>query len=280
MASRQAPIPAYPFGGISIAECKRNLAAAQVRTKYVAYIDNDALVASDWLTPLVDCAESTGAWGVGPIYCEGEPIATRIHMAGGIAEFVVENGRREFREEHCHYGKLLSEIQPTLSRQPIEQIEFHCALVRMDAFELLGPLDEQLWSACEHTDLCLLARKAGGEIYLEPSSVVTYLPPPPLKSTDLAYFRLRWSEAWNNASLERFRDKWDLAADDPSLLSIAKWLPKHRRLPLEPMRRAMKLLGRRPARWMEKRLLAPIEGVINRVRFPAARYVTPATRAA
>lgn len=258
----------------------RNLAAAQVRTKYVAFIDNDALVSPDWLAPLVDCAESTGAWVVGPIYCEGEPIATRIHMAGGAAEFVVENGRRVFREEHCHYGKPLAEIGPTLRREPTGQIEFHCALVRRDAFERLGPLDERLLSACEHTDLCLLAWQAGATVYLEPSSVVTYVPPPPLESSDLPYFRLRWSQAWNNATLERFREKWNLDADDPGMLALAQWLPKHRRLALEPIRRVLKAFGRRPARFVENRLMIPIEGAINRVQFPVARYAKPTTRAA
>jgi glycosyltransferase involved in cell wall biosynthesis len=54
----------------------RNLAAAAVRTKYVVFIDNDALVSPGWLGPLVDCAEATGAWVVGPIYCEGEPMGS------------------------------------------------------------------------------------------------------------------------------------------------------------------------------------------------------------
>ncbi len=163
---------------------------------------------------------------------------------------------------------------------PTEQIEFHCVLVRMEAFEQLGPLDVNLLSACEHTDLCLLARQAGAAVYLEPSSVVTYVPPPPLESMDLPYFRLRWSDAWNTASLRHFAEKWSLAADDPSLVTIAQFLSNHRRLPLEPLRRAMKVFGRRPARWLEKRVMAPIEGAINRAQFPASRYVQPMSRTA
>ncbi len=258
----------------------RNLAAATARTKYVVFIDNDALVSPDWLAPLVDCAESTGAWVVGPIYCEGLPIATRVHMAGGTAGFAVENGRRVFRELHSHYGQPLAEVRPRLHRQPVEQIEFHCALVRTEVFERLGPLDEALLSASEHTDLCLLTRAAGEAVYLEPASVVTYVPPPPLEATDLTYFRLRWSEAWNAASLARFREKWDLAADDPSLLDLAAWLPRHRQLALEPVRRALKGLGRRPARLMEKMLIFPLECAMNRVQFPARRYVNSAPRPA
>ena len=136
----------------------RNLALAQVRTKYVVFLDNDALVSPGWLSKLVDCAESTGAWVVGPVYCEREPIATRIHMAGGMAEIVSEHGRRVFRESYCFAGQSLAKIAPSLRREPVQMIEFHCVLVRRDAFDRLGPLDEQLMSAAEHTDLCLLTR--------------------------------------------------------------------------------------------------------------------------
>jgi GT2 family glycosyltransferase len=259
----------------------RNLAAARVRTKYVAFIDNDALVSPGWLEALVDCAESTGAWVVGPVYCETEPIATRVHMAGGTAQITVENGRRVFHESHRFYGQPLAAIAPDLRREPVEMIEFHAALVRMDVFDRLGPLDEQLMSAAEHADLCLLARAAGGEVYLEPKSVVTYVPPPPFEPWDLPYFQLRWSDAWNRASIERFREKWQLAADDPGMRALDAWLAGHRRLALEPFRRALRVFGRKPAKWVEKVFLAPIEQVANRARFPHHRHtVKPASRMA
>jgi GT2 family glycosyltransferase len=245
----------------------RNLAAAQVRTKYVVFIDNDVIPSPGWLEALVNCAEESGAWVVGPMYCEGEPIATTIHMAGGMAGFPTENGRRVFRESHCFHGEPLEKIAPTLRRGPVEMIEFHCALVRMDTFDRLGPLDEMLLSAAEHTDLCLMTREVGGQVFLEPRSVVTYVAPPPFERSDLEYFRLRWSQAWNEASVERFRQKWGLAPDDPGLRSLSRWLSDHRRLALEPYRRMLRLFGRRPARLMEKMFVAPVEGAANRLRF-------------
>jgi GT2 family glycosyltransferase len=249
----------------------RNLALMEVRTKYVVFLDNDALVSPDWLQPLEDCAESTGAWVVGPVYCEHEPIAQRIHMAGGTAEIIVEQGRRALRESHRYYGKSLAQIGPSLRREPVEQIEFHCALVRMDTFQRLGPLDEALLSAAEHTDLCLLVRAAGGEVYLEPKSVVTYVPASRFDPTDLPYYQLRWSHAWNEATLDRFGSKWDLPADDPGLCALRKWLSGHRRLAFEPSRQASRIFGRRGAKWLDKLVFAPWEEASNRVRFPAVR---------
>lgn len=249
----------------------RNLAAAHVRTKYVVFIDNDLLVSPLWLQTLVNCAEETGAWVVGPVYCEKEPAGQRIHMAGGSARFVERRGRRIFQESHLFCGQPLADVRPTLRRQPTEMIEFHCALLRMEVFSRLGPLDPGLMSAAEHTDLCLSVREAGEAVYLEPDSIVTYVPPPPLEKSDLPYFLLRWGHAWNVATIERFREKWGLDANDPGLAQLMRWLGLHRRLALHSVHRALRIFGRRPARLADQLLLAPIEQAVNRLRFPAGR---------
>ena len=254
----------------------RNLALAEVQTKYVAFIDNDAVPSPHWLSALVDCAEATGAWVVGPLYCEREPIATRIHMAGGLGEIVVQDGRRVFRESHCYYGRSVADVRPLLRRQPVEMIEFHCTLVRMSAFERIGLLDERLLAATEHSDLCLLARRAGGEVYFEPAAIVTYVPPTSFEPTDRPFFQLRWSHAWIDASFKRFREKWGLAPDDPGLAGAGKWMIRHRQRTLEPCRRLLRPFGHGAVKWVERGILAPLEQAANRIRFPSSRYATQA----
>jgi GT2 family glycosyltransferase len=253
----------------------RNMAARHARTKYIVFIDNDVLVSPGWLEALVDCAERTDAWVVGPIYCERLPLASRIHMAGGRARIVARDGRRELSEDHCHFGESLEQVRPQLKREPTEQIEFHCALVRRDVFDRVGFLDEGLWSAAEHTDLCLLARQAGGQVYLEPDSVVTYLPPPPLTAADRSYFMLRWSDAWNTASLERFRKKWRLTDEDPSLDFLKGWLARHRRIAWHRVHQAVRWLGSTPARWLRNHVIDPLETSINRRRYPTVNCHAP-----
>jgi hypothetical protein len=63
-------------------------------------------------------------------------------------------------------------------------------LVRTDVLgeRRLGPLDEGLLSMAEHTDLCLLVRQHGGEVYFEPNAVVTYITTGPLCRSDYAFF--------------------------------------------------------------------------------------------
>ena len=124
----------------------------------------------------------------------------------------------------------------------------------MEAFEQLGPLDENLLSACEHTDLCLLARQAGATVYLGTVERRHLRASSAAGIDGPAVFSLALERGLEHGQLGAASPKngiWPPTI--PSLVTIAQFLSKHRRLPLEPLRRAMKVFGRRPARWLEKR---------------------------
>ena len=241
----------------------RNLALAHVRTPYVVFIDNDVLVQPGWLEALVRCADETGAALVGPLYCIGPPEIETVHMAGGIAGLVEDNGRRHFREKHFQSGKPLTTLRPQLARTQTELVEFHCLLARRDVFDRLGPLDEGLLTANEHPDLCASVRQAGGTIYLEPAAVVTWMAPPPVAWSDLGFFLLRWSDAWNLSTLCRFREKWQLDAD-PRLPWQLDWLRdyRHEALGLNRLRAGIRrALGWRLGSWVCGRLDVGVGGL-------------------
>jgi GT2 family glycosyltransferase len=216
----------------------RNLAQRHVRTKYVVFLDNDVLFTPRWLEEMVRCAEETGAWVVGPLYLIGELSRQTIHMAGGVAHITEEGGQRIFWDEHLLAGSPLADVRASLHRRQCDYVEFHCALVRNDVFESLGPLDEKLLSIHEHIDLGLLVQKAGGSVYIEPSAVITYVPPPPCDSSDFPFFMMRWSDAWNRATIHHFAKKWGFSSvrffGDPASLdgedTILRWARGHRRL--------------------------------------------------
>jgi GT2 family glycosyltransferase len=190
----------------------RNLGLKEVKTKYVVFIDNDALVAPGWLEALVQCAEETDAWVVGPLCLIGEISAGIVHVAGGNVHFKDELGKKVLYDEQYLFNTPLREVKDRFVRKPLDYVEFHCALVRTDAFQSVGNLDEQLFSVHEHIDFCLSVKQAGGSVHWEPRSVVTYIPSPPYDWTDLPYFMLRWSEEWNSATTNRFCDKWGVSA--------------------------------------------------------------------
>ncbi len=196
----------------------RNLALSRADTEYVVFLDNDTLVAPNWLEPLIRCADETGADVVTPVVCQYRPVHTEIHFAGGEAGICVEerDGRRERKiyDRIHHQGKPLEGVRPELRRAPTEVCEFHCVLVRRSVFERIGPLDESLLSTREHVDLCMSVRNAGGMVYIEPDSVVTYLGAAPLRLSDIPFYMLRWSDAWALASVKHLEVKWGLSGGD------------------------------------------------------------------
>jgi len=197
----------------------RNLALSHVRAeaRYVVFIDNDVVVSRGWLTPLVACAEETGAAIVGPLICQGSPMHAIVHCAGGecgVRE-IEANGQRERHlfEKIYSQGKSVEKLAPKLQRQRTHLAEFHCMMVRHSALREAGPLDERILSTREHLDFCMTVAEGGGSIYFEPASIVTYLNDAPMRLTDLHYYMLRWGDAWERTSLIRMAEKWNLSTD-------------------------------------------------------------------
>jgi GT2 family glycosyltransferase len=222
----------------------RALAVPHVDTEYVCFIDNDVLVTRGWLARLVACADETDAWAVGPLYCNQELAQGLIHMAGGEAHILEENGRRSFFEEHRFPGRLLGEVRGHLRREPTELVEFHCKLLRTEAFDKFDLLDTRCLSCTESLDLCLRLREAGCPVYLEPSAIVSNQQSPPFHWSDLPFYLLRWSDAWNRISLRWFRERWDLPADDWWIGDHYRWLTDHRKIATEWVaQKTRRLLG-------------------------------------
>lgn len=196
----------------------RNIGLQQVNTKYVVFIDNDVVVAPSWLEKMVQCAETTGATVVTPLTGEGLPLHKRVHCAGGEARLVSkEEGMNAKRYIHSrlHYrGQRLEKVRSKLQRQTTELAEFHCMMVRTEIFQQIGFLDEAIMNTKEHADFCINVAQAGGTIYLEPDSLVTYVPGLTFDRSDLHFYMLRWSDAWGTESLKRLRDKWNLTNDE------------------------------------------------------------------
>jgi hypothetical protein len=94
--------------------------------------------------------------------------------------------------------------------------------------------------------------RAGGAIYSEPRSIVTYVPPPPFALSDVPYFLLRWSDRWISASVSRFAEKNGIAPNDPVFAEHFEYQQAHRaRLLRHPRQSVRKLAGRRGLLAME-----------------------------
>ncbi len=196
----------------------RNLGLSQVTTDYVAFLDNDVHVSSGWLENLLRCAQETDATVVSPLTCVGKPLHDRIHLAGGEARIFMdikgEQIRRRLYKKSFLANRSAAMIKHQLYRRACEFAELQCMLVKRDIFERIGYLDENLLGTQEDMDFSLTVNRAGGQMFCEPTAVVTHVPQTSYRWTDLAYFTLRWSDAWEVASLMHFQQKWDLDLDE------------------------------------------------------------------
>lgn len=243
----------------------RNEAIRRLATPYVVFVDNDAIVTEGWLAPLLRAAREHDAWVVGPTMLIGEPEAGKIHLAGGDCEIVEREGSRRYSYLQQHFcDQSLSEVGDALRAGPCTCIEFHCMLVAKKAFDRLGLLDEGFMSFVECDAFCLDVVAAGGSIYFEPDSIVTYVPPrESLDGADLAYFLLRWSDEWNERSLETFLAKYDLDPTDSWAEHARSWPKQHRRHALRfvspPLGRLAELVQYKVSRRLGDRLASALE---------------------
>jgi len=251
----------------------RNLALMHVQTRYVVFVDNDVKVSQDWLDPLVRCAEETGAWLVAPPYMESFKGELRVHMFGGTVRVRDEGGRPAYFEKHNLEHEFLNS-EPQLVRQATDLIEFHTLLMNMDAYRSLGPLDEKLFSCAEHADLSLTVKNAGKQIYLEPSSVITYEIPDRLDVIDREYFALRWSEAWTGASLERLAEKYAIPLKDRGLRKVGRWVTRHRQGAMTPYSRVRRWLGSKGHRGFRRLIGQPLDKWQNVRQYSSSEYVS------
>ena len=249
----------------------RKLGFAKVDTKYVVFVDNDVLFTPGWLEKLVECAEDTGAWIVGPLYLEGAPEKGIIHMAGGSVGFHIKQGKSRFYERHLFAGRQLANVRSKLKRQEMSLIEWHCVLAPTSTFKKIGMLDQDFMSLTENIDLCMSVHKAGGKIYFEPSSAIAYIPPTVLALSDYTFYFLRWGEAWAQVSLNKLCQKWNVAQDDPYIPSQFLWLKNHRnKVAFKLLRDAVYNFWRwKPDSKLKRYIVSPIQQSVD--RFLSAR---------
>src|SRR5579872_82507 len=108
----------------------RKAALSTVKTRYVAFIDNDVFVAPGMFKRLVDCAEETGAGLVGPLYLYGAfGQANSIHMAGGVLGR--DESSRITSETRRRRG---APLEPATGRErrPVDVLECHGTLSRTE----------------------------------------------------------------------------------------------------------------------------------------------------
>jgi GT2 family glycosyltransferase len=253
----------------------RNAAMEYVTTPYIAFVDNDIEFSDGWLEALINCAEETGAWLVGPLYLEGTAKLERIHMYGGEISIVESPTGKAFCEEHYLVKKDIDDSPDQLVRKTTGLLEFHTMLARTNIFDQVGPLDCGLMNVKDHSDLCYAVTKAGGTIYLEPSSRTKHILPTPehFDEYDRDYYYYRWSDAWTSETIRTYCNKYDISPNSPGIKIQNYWCNKYRRKISAPFSGMRKILGDFVFRIIEAVLISPLELYRNRQNYSYEKCV-------
>lgn len=253
----------------------RNLALPlSEKTDYVVFIDNDVIVESGWLKPLVECAEQEQAVVVSPLVFQGDPQEREIHVFGIDARFEkLPSGKNSFTQKHLLRGTKLRDLPQELHRSPANAVDIHCLLVRYSILKSIV-LDE-VFNNQDNVDLSLQVRALEGKLFLEPSSVVTF-PDPQLVAgfdrDDLPFYRFRWSEQSTQEILAYTREKWNVAKNDRSEWGRWKWTIRYRQVPAKwaTSKGSLSWLLLRIAqtRWCPSQLRVVIEDLVLKSTFP------------
>ncbi|NJK40195.1 MAG: glycosyltransferase [Acaryochloridaceae cyanobacterium SU_2_1] len=252
----------------------RNLGLQDVQTPYVVFVDNDVVFAPGWLDKLLHCAKETGATVVGSLVCQYRPVHEIVHCAGGTymdskefsafargernpAGTLEPTGGWRIQEKTPYQNQRVEELRDEIQRQPTGFVEFHAMLVQTAIFDRIGPLDEGFCCTKEYLDFCMTVTRAGGQIYLEPESVVTFLthpPAPALQWSDIPYFMLRWSDAWELSNLLHFQKKWNLQESSYFQKRYQKLGQRRRKELIKPIAKRFAFLGKPAKKWIEDQL--------------------------
>ena len=221
----------------------RNLAMAHVNTKYVAFLDNSAVVTQGWLDALHRCAEETGAWIVAPLYCYGDAENPLIYSAAPQLRIVESNGVRHLEETAPLFRTKLADVRATLERKTGGYAKFHCSFVRTDALARVGAFDEKYTNYQDHRDFGLAVAQAGGSIYCEPDAIVLLIEVPRLRWSDAPLFLLRWSDAWLQPSIRHLARVWNLDVDEEGVQGGTRFRNVQRRRLFSTLRAVARALG-------------------------------------
>ncbi len=172
---------------------------------FVCLIDNDVLVEPGWLERLLAACEEESAGVARPAVLK----FSKVHFDCRLGPASLAIGSPGHRSRIGGWTRT-SEFDPDQGRRRVEWLEMHCLLFRTSVFSVVGQLDETL-NTREHVDLSLALRAKNVPIVFEPSSRVHFVPPPPVRADERAFFFFRWDTSKAVASNARVKTKWNLA---------------------------------------------------------------------
>jgi hypothetical protein len=155
-----------------------NIALKQCQNRYFLLLNPDTIVFHGALQALVEYADRhSNAWGVGPaiVNADGSPQRTGIRFPNNW-NILVETLFLDkiFPQSRIFGSHRELYIDPSLARK-VDYVQGSCLLIKHEAIQIIGMLDEKYFMYFEETDWCYRVHQMGGEVhYISESTIKHY----------------------------------------------------------------------------------------------------------
>jgi len=179
----------------------------EIDTPFTFLLDNDSRVSANWLPPLIETGETTGAAVISPLTLETEGVDgdyVRNHVFT-VEIRQVEVNNKPYLIEHKLYRRELPENMPT-ETMPTQAFELHGVMFRTD---VLKDIELPEMTIREHLDIGMQLKAKGELLFAEPKSII-YFDNLGTRAQlkDLQYFNLRWNAKIGKYSHDLFEKRW------------------------------------------------------------------------
>jgi GT2 family glycosyltransferase len=166
LESLPSPYRVYHQTGCSHGFAKNNnWLAREAKGDYLLFLNNDAFVKGDWLTPMLHVFEKYSSVGfVGNVQ---KLHGTQRYDHMGVVFSPLGNPR--------HYGQGFFHRPFKGEVRKWSAVTAACCLIKRDLFNKQGGFDENFLNGCEDVDLCIRLNRAGYNHYVVHDSVIDHV---------------------------------------------------------------------------------------------------------
>ena len=166
LESLPSPYQVFHQVGCSYGFAKNNnWLAREAKGDYLLFLNNDAFVKGDWLTPMLNVFGKYSKVGfVGNVQ---KLHGTRRYDHMGVVFSPLGNPR--------HYGQGFFHRPFKGEVRKWSAVTAACCLIKRDLFSELGGFDENFLNGCEDVDLCIRLNRAGYNHYVVHDSVIDHV---------------------------------------------------------------------------------------------------------
>jgi N-acetylglucosaminyl-diphospho-decaprenol L-rhamnosyltransferase len=152
-----------------------NQVIEQCRARYALLLNSDALLSANAAQTMLDLAEArpqAGIVGARLLNQDGSFQASHTPFPNLWQEFLILSGVGRML-----YGPWYPSRGPEDNRGPqrVDYVEGACMLIRREAFEDVGRLDEGYFMYAEEVDLCYAMREKGWQVWYQPTAKVIHI---------------------------------------------------------------------------------------------------------